>query len=1335
MLHVLLVLLLWGTGALAAPLGPAQVPEPLQPWIDWALHDTPDRLCPFVFDNTGARRCAWPGRLDLQLDEKRGRFSQSWRIYAPTWVTLPGDARQWPQQVMLDASPIAVVARGSGPAVWLDPGEHVVAGSFQWNALPETLTLAPDTALLDLRLAGEVVAFPEFDERGQLWLRRQSAGAGDGDGLGERLELDVFRRVIDEIPLQMVLRLDLRIAGPQREVLLPSVVPVGALPLALNSALPARLEADGRLRLQVRPGRWFVDLTLRFEGDRNSLVFEPRPAPWPASEVWVFDARRALRLVEVAGVQSVDPRQTNLPTDWQQFPAYRVNAGDEFALRVIRRGDPEPQPDRLALQRTLWLDFDGRGYTVHDLIQGSMTRGWRLEADEPLKLGRVLLDDEPQFITRVPNRSQDGVEVRRGAVQLVAESRIDGDVQQLPATGWGHTFTQVSATLNLPPGWRLLSASGVDSVPQTWFQRWTLLDLFLVLIIALAVGRLWGWPWAILAAAAAGLVWHEAGAPRYVWLNILAAVALLRVLPDGIFKKITKLYRNLSFLALAVLAILYGIDAVRLGLYPQLEQPRQVFDGFVPQSVVLDTQVQPEAEGLADYAERGVSSAAAPSTALRKRAEERPSRMRDEIDPHAKLQTGPGLPNWQWHSVPLSWSGPVSPDQDITLRFISPAANLALNLLRVALILLLAWRLTELPLPRLPRLSRHAAVLLLAFACFAPAPDVYAEMPNQALLDDLRKRLLAPPACAPRCAEASRLAVDITPDTLQWRMEIHAAADTAVPLPDMARLWRPATLVMNDEPLMSTARDDKGIAWVVVPAGVHQLAARGPLPARNELTLTLPLVPHHAMVQAQGWSVEGVDQYGKVAGQIQFTRLRAEGAKALPELETGTLPAFVRVERTLRLGLTWSVETRVQRLSPLGAALLVEIPLLPGEAVTTESVQVRDGKALLNLPPQAMEATWQGALDMQPSITLQASASTSFAEVWRMDASTMWHVEIEGIPVVHHTDASGHWLPEWRPWPGETVVLTITRPAGVPGPTLTLDQSILTLRPGRRASDGSLMLELRSSQGGQHTVLLPEDAQLQAVTIDGVAQPVRQDGRKVVLPVTPGVQQVNLDWRSSEGVYAHWQSPDIDLGVGSVNHAIHAEVPRDRWVLFAFGPDLGPAVLFWGVLIVVVLVAWGLGRLKYTPLGTGQWFLLGVGLTQSTLWGALLIVGWLLALGARCRLAPSVSRWQFNSVQIALVFLTVLTFGALIGTVQQGLLGLPDMQVAGNQSTAYALNWYQDRADPVPPTAQVISVPLFVYRGLMLAWALWLAFAVLRWLRWGWTCFSQTALWKKGGQA
>jgi len=49
------------------------------------------------------------------------------------------------------------------------------------------------------------------------------------------------------------------------------------------------------------------------------------------------------------------------------------------------------------------------------------------------------------------------------------------------------------------------------------------------------------------------------------------------------------------------------------------------------------------------------------------------------------------------------------------------------------------------------------------------------------------------------------------------------------------------------------------------------------------------------------------------------------------------------VERTLHLGLTWQVESRVLRQSPPGIPAAVEVPLLPGESVTSPGVRVEKG--------------------------------------------------------------------------------------------------------------------------------------------------------------------------------------------------------------------------------------------------------------------------------------------------------------------------------------------------------------------------------------------------------
>jgi hypothetical protein len=286
------------------------------------------------------------------------------------------------------------------------------------------------------------------------------------------------------------------------------------------------------------------------------------------------------------------------------------------------------------------------------------------------------------------------------------------------------------------------------------------------------------------------------------------------------------------------------------------------------------------------------------------------------------------------------------------------------------------------------------------------------------------------------------------------------------------------------------------------------------------------------------------------------------------------------------------------------------------------------------------------------------------------------------------------------------------------------------MSPGKRSSDVTLSIDIRSSRGGQHVVTLPEDATLQSVTVNGAPQPIRQEKRAVTLPIVPGAQSVALVWRSAAGIATRIHSPALDVGAPSVNAETTIHMPADRWTLFVGGGTLGPAVLFWSLVILVLLAALALGRVDTTPLRTRHWFLLGLGLTQAPVWIAVIVGGWLCALGWRAREGSALPDRRFKLVQTALALWTAAALAGLFLSIERGLLGLPEMQIDGNGSTANMLRWFHDRAASELPRSWVVSVPLFVYRLAMLAWALWIAAALVSWLRWGFTAYSAGGLWR-----
>ena len=798
-----LLSLLLSTQASAGPLAVKDVPEPLKPWVQWVLHGQEEKQCPFLYNNADQYRCTWPSGLDLVLKDTGSSFSQQWRVMVEGWVSLPGRQSQWPQNVKVNDMPALVSNRSGVPSVYVLSGLHTVSGEFNWERLPESVQIPAETGLVTVTLNGRKISFPDIDNKGRLWLDRRGSGQQTRDGMRNTLDLQVFRRIVDQIPLQIITRMELDVAGDHREVLLGQALLPEYIPMVLNSPLPSRLDPDGRLRIQVRPGHWTVVLVARHPGPVDSIALNSQKGPWPSEEVWVFEARNHLRLVRIEGVNSIDPRQTSLPADWKKLPTYRLRPGDTLRMEVERRGDPNPEPDKLSLVRSLWLDFDGRGYTLQDKIKGTMTKSWRLEVAPDLKLGRVVVDGQPQFITLHEGTQREGVELRRGRVQLIADSRFEGSVSRIPAIGWEHDFRQVRGTLHLPPGWRLLTTTGIDEVKHTWINRWSLFDLFVLLIIAAAVAKLWGWRWGGVALVTLAFIYHEPGAPRQVWLHILAAVALLRVLPSGRFKQLISFYRYVSLIALAIIAFPFAVNQVRVGLFPQLERPLQVV-GEVGRGRAGGALIE-MAEDKAMVARRR-APAEAPSSGMalkQKRSADIKSRLSSTrsfgyYDPGAVIQTGPGLPRWSWRAVRLNWNGPVERGQEVKLVLLPPKVHLVLRMVSVLLLAILFWRVLDLTYGGRLRFNKLGGALLTILITAGGMPGIArAEFPSDRVLDELRERLLEKPACLPDCSQSPRMRLDVSDDMIRLRMEIHALTDLAVPLPGRRGQWQAQSVLVG----------------------------------------------------------------------------------------------------------------------------------------------------------------------------------------------------------------------------------------------------------------------------------------------------------------------------------------------------------------------------------------------------------------------------------------------------------------------------------------------------------------------------------------------------------
>lgn len=1333
-----------------------QVPEPLRPWLAWVLERIPDQPCPRLPD--GEAVCVAYSALELDLGPAGGTFRQSLTVYGRQWVTVAGDQDSWPLDVKAQSTgEVPVTLREGRPQARLPQGEHVLTGRFAWSVAPGSLGIPGGLARMGLRLDGRPVARPEEDGSGRLLLGSKSAQPDSA--AASNLVLRVFRKLEDGIPMRLETLIRLTVSGPERPLLTGRLLPDSATTLEIESDLPVRVEPDGRLRLQLLPGERTVRVASRFVAPVARMAMERQDSLWPAEEIWAFAAHPGIRVVELSGAPLIDPSQSGLPEDWKKLPAYRLAPGDTLRLEEKQRGDAIPQTGTLELAREMWLDFDGQGFTRKDRCGGRLYRRSRLEMRPGLELGRAELNGQPMMITLHDGKA--GVEASAGPLDLVAFSRGRAG-GALEAGGWNQAFAHIGTDLHLPPGWSLLHADGPDQVQDSWISDWSLWDVFLVCILSLACLRLAGWRVGLLGTATFLLLSQETGLNGLLWLNLLAALGLWKALPAGRFRRQANLYRWASLILIAAVWLPFAITHARMALYPQLDGPGNSFFRNANANLLARNQsVLVKAEEAPVFALADKEDEAGPEpleTRIAKRAlgslradaggsgqNSQAPRPREQA--YAKVQTGPGEPAWAWKSARLSWSGPIGEGERFRLYLVPPwlgRLGRGLQALLPAILLLAlgaagGWAGGDAGKPArsgrdgggTAAKGRAGSRFRLPWALLALAalgPSAWAQFPPDSLLRQLEQRLTAPPACAPACASLAAGALVLSGERMRLTLILDAADTTVADLPRPGRDQMLLEAIRSgDKPAAALRKADGGLA-VVLPPGRHRLLLEGRL-LGPRLELAFGGDAHNLSVDAPGYSLQGL-RGGKAEGgtlvlQRREAPARAEEKRAL--LPDPALP-FVEVQRALELAQEWSMVTRVIRVAPAAGAFSVEVPIPPFEHPLARNLARQDGKVLVSFQEGQNEAEWRSAVDRLGSLRLTAEGLASRAEAWKVGASSRWHVEASGPAPVQSAPGGGE--TEWRPLPGDSLVLRISEPKPAGGPVKTIESATLAFSPGRHESSAKLSLEYRAGQGDAARLALPPRAKLEKLSLNGNPWPMTQREGTLNLPLQPGLQAIELEWKRPGDIRAFQGTPRLKLEDAVANLSIRLEVPGDRWILWVGGPRSGPALLLWGVLLVLLLVAYGLGRARIAPLGFADWALLFAGTSTVNVYVTVPLLALFVLLRHRERWVPA-APGAYNLSQLALGGLGLAAFGALLASVPEGLLSAPDMQVTGNGSYSGLLQWFVDRTDGTLPSGWMLSLPIWAYRVAMLAWSLWLAFRLLGWLRWCWERISAGGLWKE----
>ncbi len=1330
---------LWFLIFMTDPVMAKDIPDPLAEWQDWVSYDQEFRNCPFFADvdsgSVNHHICAWPGQLHIQVEEHQAQFQINWHVIEDSWVVLPGDRSSWPQVVEVNHKVVTIQNNGNQPRVFLKAGQNQINGRFDWMSRPESITIPSTVASVKLELNGQAVKFPVIEQQA-LWLGETIS---DHQVEANNMDMKVSRLVIDGHPMTVFVAIDLEVSGVARNENLGRLLNADYRVTKVGGDLNAYIDQKGDLWAQLKPGYSEILVSMNVVGWPDVLTFNVIGDHWPNQEIWAYQDNKNIRLTQVEGVMPINPEQT--ASRWLEVPNFLLNQGDVFKITEQKRGTLN-QSEQLTLNREAWLSFSGTTYRTKDQISGEKFGSWRLNASEGLQLLSAQSGDENLLITR-SEQGQQGVELRKPIVNLVIDGEMDDQLLS-EISGWDISFESVITKLYLPYGYMALAAFNVDSSHHVWLEQWRLWDIFIIMLVTVLSYQIIGWKSAILALVSLVLGYYEMNMPTYAWANLILSLALVAWVPRGRWLRFFQIYAVFSLLSLVVMLIPHWVSQARLSLHPQLANDRHIVyessavSKEAPSPLRLNkaySQAYDYKNAIQDDIYPQVEEQVAKSKILGASQRVRRSDSLNRYQSDALLQAGKGTPQWNYNAVVLQWDGPITAEQSHRLLLISPWMRVIWRLLLIVASAGWLWTLVS----RLKKLFSTRQLLksttALLWVCIVISPALYADTyPPNVLLEQLKERMFQSPECQPQCASIERAVVTVEGQQLSINLTYHALADVVVPIPDSAD-WQLTQVTIDGIPSNSRLRyADK--QWIALNEGVAQIELRGYLATRNTVALRFPMSPGIVVTDSNDRQFAGLEGLQLTSSTLQLISTTEIDSHGIDQMKSTEVQSFVKLTRSIVFDDQWYITNTVRRLAPEQGVINVSLPLLQHE-FPVEKIQVNEqGEVMVNLGPDEYEYTWRSRLERVNELTITAAKNVHYLEEWRLMAAPQWHMEITGIPLVAEesifTESDDYFVHIYLPRPNESIDVNISRPDAVTGSVLSVDAIDNQYSVGKRTTKVVTQIRYRATQGGQFEVALDPEAIVKSVSFDGIESNLANENGVVKVGYLPGSHQVSIEWHVDQSLTMIHDTPTLELAGAYSNLNQTMTLPRDRWVLYGSSEGVGPAFLYWGELLVFVVLAVWLSRVRYSPLNIWQWLALGCAFGTFSWEAFTVIVVWLFFIGWRQQFKGfNNGRAKSILLQWFSLLFSIVALSVLISVMAYGLLSYPDMGVTGAQSTAYQLHWYLDEGVGGVPAITLFSLHLWWYKLLILLWSIWVSFALLNWLKVLFQSFQTDHWWPK----
>ncbi|WP_444996909.1 hypothetical protein [Aliikangiella sp. IMCC44359] len=1319
------------------------IPDELAKWSEWVKYEQTYRTCPSLNGVSSGNKknhlCAWPGVMELSVSERQAHFKQFWQLFDESQVPLPGSRSYWPQNVKVNGQTAVVLQQGNTPYILLPKGLYTIEGNVLWSKRPESLPIPTQVALLDVSINGVRQPFISYSKnQSQVWLGSvKKAQVKEKDFL----KLRVNRLISDGHPMEMNVVINLEVSGRVREQKLTRFSTHQYQLMSVSSILNTRIDSQGDLWVQMKPGNFRIQLNFKVHHNPESISLDQVGDSWPEQEIWAYQNNERLRSTQISGVSPIDSEQ-GFMSEWKNFPHYVVNHQEALTIKERQRGMSH-NFDSLSLERQIWLSFDNQTFYFFDTIKGQKTKDWRVSTIENYQLTQLSNHGKERLIT-YDDKQRTGAEVRTRTINIEASGEVDVDNMQ-HASGWDIPFANTRVVMHIPPGRKVINISGSDSVNGDWISRWKLIDLFFVLVTTALVFKFFGIWASVLALVTLVLGYHEANMPMFWWFNFVAALSLALKVTHQKLTQVTRVYQWVSLAILIIFLFPFLAEQIRFTLHPQLEMNQSLESGnsrysvkSPPISNFVAKQSEVREEVLEDALELKSQRLSKPKKVTVTGSRIQQTSLDTSYEQDAVIQAGKGKPNWHWQHAGYSWNGPIEGTENVSITLLSEiwvkVLRVMLIIFSILLLLVLLNRnvIKDEKFKKIFSGSIKASLLFIGVIGITllgayNQPLSAADYPNEKLLKELQSRIYPQPLCEPECISVSNINMQVNELNIKLVAEYQSGALKAALLPKSDD-WRIKQVILNQKVVKSLWQNQQG-AWILLPEGLSTVVIKASLKDKSNISLYFPEYPKRVVYDAIGWDVSGVNLNHLLSDSVQLTRQTTNvssiefaqskaGKDNVKQAQEQSINNLLLVTRFFKFSNEWRLTTSVTRKAPLIGTITTELPLLSYEKPLQMVDSIKDGKMQIVIPNNQQSVSWDSSIHGEQSFELIALDDNEINESWKILVYPSWNLQIKGIPQVapDYVNDDDFWVYQYFPRAGEKLSVMIRKPPAVKGDSLAITSASQEFNISKRKTTTDLSINYRATRAetlllhvGETAVknLRHDGSQVNVGNVDGILS----------IALKPGEHQIELLLESGQAISKQLKLIGVSLNREFTNLTTKVNLPDSRWLIYASGPGYGPAIIYWGELIFFILLAIGLSKLSFSPLNYWQWLVLGMGMSTYS-WPAMVFVSiWLLASEWRRKNQQQPTQYKVMFAWITLLS-TIAAVLVLISAVPNGLLETPDMGVVGNGSYTNSLVWFLDRGTNILGETVVYSLPIWIYKGLMLIWATWLSFSLIKWIGW-----------------